>query len=212
VKIILSIAFAFTFIIVPFCKADENSMAVLEEINLARTNPHEYAQYILTQADARSKNDARAMQEAVNFLNRAKPLPPLTFSNGLAMGAMAHVVNQGGAGSVGHSGTDRSSPWDRMARYGRWLGTAGENISYGVSEPRQIVISLIVDSGVSNRGHRKNLFQRGFGVAGIACGSHALYGTMCVMDFAGGFVENGQVSEARKTSSTSVRMAWSGPI
>ena len=159
------------------------------------------------------------MQEAVNFLNHARPLPPLSFSNGLSMGAMAHVANQGAAGETGHEGTDRSSPWDRMARYGKWTGTAGENISYGVSGARQIVISLIVDSGVSNRGHRKNIFQRGFGVAGVACGSHAKWGTMCVMDFAGGFVENGQVSVAsgqvsgaRKSNSTSVRAAWGGPI
>jgi uncharacterized protein YkwD len=117
------------------------------------------------------------------------------------MGAMAQVAGQGGTGSVGHAGSDHSSPWQRMARFGKWIGTAGENISYGVSNPRQIVISLIVDAGVSNRGHRKNIFHPGFGVAGIASGSHVRYGTMCVMDFAGGFVENAQFSDARKTSS-----------
>lgn len=180
-------------------------MAVLEEMNLARTNPHAYAQFIFAQADVRSRSDARAMQEAVNFLNRARPLPPLAFSSGLSMGAMSHVVNQGGVGEVGHEGADRSSPWDRMARYGKWVGTAGENISYGVYSPRQIVISLIVDAGISNRGHRKNIFKSDFRVAGVACGSHARYGTMCVMDFAGGFIENQRYSDAQKVPATTVR-------
>ena len=104
------------------------------------------------------------------------------------MGAMAHVIDQGGYGATGHQGGDNSNPWDRMARFGRWIGTAGENISYGVSSPREIVMNLIVDAGVGNRGHRKNIFYAKFGVAGVACGRHARYGTMCVIDFAGGFI------------------------
>lgn len=187
-------------------------MAVLQEINLARTNPHQYAQFVMADADGRSKSDTRAMEEAVKFLNHARPLPPLTFSNGLAMSAMALVADQGAAGATGHNGTDRSTPWDRMARYGQKTGYAGENISYGVYNARQIVIGLIVDAGVSGRGHRKNLFMKNYGVVGVACGSHAHYGTMCVMDFATSFTENGRISDARKTSSTSVRMAWGGPI
>ncbi len=138
------------------------------------------------------------MEEAIRFLSRAKPLAPLAFSNGLAMSAMAQVVDQGGTGTIGHNGTDRSTPWDRMARYGEKVGFAGENISYGVSDARQIVISLIVDAGVAGRGHRKNLFLNKFGVVGVACGSHARYGTMCVMDFAGGFIENPRYTDARR--------------
>lgn len=200
-------------ILTGICRADETAQAVLQEINFARTRPAEYAQLVLTQADGRSQADQRAMREAVNFLQHAKPLPPLAFSSGLSMGAMEHVTNQGGSGTVGHEGTDRSSPWQRMAHYGRWTGMAGENISYGVSTPRQIVISLIVDAGVSGRGHRKNIFSRAFGVAGVASGYHARWGTMCVMDFAGGFADNAQITSTAKTqSTTSARLAWNGPI
>ena len=199
------LAAIFTLILsVPFCHADDSSTAVLDEINLARTNPRQYAQFIFTDADARSKIDPRAMREAVNFLNHARPLPPLGYSTGLSMGAMAHVIDQGGAGTTGHDGTDRSTPWKRMARFGKWTGTAGENISYGVSDARQIVIGLIVDSGVAGRGHRKNLFLRDFGVVGVACGAHARWGTMCVMDFAGGFIEDPRLTEVRRATPTTV--------
>ena len=169
---------------------DASSLAVLHEINLARTNPHAYAQFIMTYADPRSKNDPRAMEEAVRFLEHAKPLPPLAYSEGLSRSAETHVLDQGSAGTFGHQGTDHSSPFDRMARFGRWITGAGENISYGISDSRQIVISLIVDAGVFGRGHRKNLFLARYAEAGVACGAHAKYGAMCVIDFADHFVPN----------------------
>jgi uncharacterized protein YkwD len=164
-------------------------MAVLQEINLARTRPQQYAQLLVAeQAAFQGRDGGRALREAVTFLNHEKPLRPLSFSSALALGAMSHVISQGGSGATGHEGFDRSSPWERMARFGKWIGTAGENISYGISSPRGIVMNLIVDAGVGNRAHRKNIFHPGFGVAGIACGWHARYGTMCVIDFAGGFI------------------------
>ena len=182
------------------CRADGQAEAVLREVNLARTHPQEYA--LILAAQQGFARDGSPYGEAVNFLNHTKPLPPLAFSNGLAMGAMAHVLNQGGGGATGHYGDDRSSPWERMKRFGKWLGTAGENISYGIVNPRQIVVSLIVDANVGNRGHRRNIFCRDFGVAGVACGPHARYGTMCVMDFAGAFVEKEGYSASREKQSS----------
>ena len=84
---------------------------------------------------------------------------------------------------------------DRIAVLGtfccgnRWIGRAGENIHYGPQDARGIVVALIVDEGVSGRGHRKNLFSPAFAVAGVAHGGHARFGAMCVMDFATGFAE-----------------------
>lgn len=192
----LRLFFIFVFLAGAACRADETARGVLDEINLARTHPREYARILAAQRDLfQSCDGQRALREAVHFLDRARPLPPLAFSNGLAMSAMTHVMNQGVHGDTGHRGTDRSTPWDRIARYGKWYGHAGENIAYGVRDPRRIVATLIVDAGVRGRGHRKNIFCSGFGVAGVACGWHARYGTMCVMDFAGGFVKKPQYSE-----------------
>jgi uncharacterized protein YkwD len=76
-----------------------------------------------------------------------------------------------------------------MERLGKWSGRAAENIAYGPFDARGFVVMLIVDDGVRNRAHRHNIFGSSFRVVGIACGSHAAYRGMCVMDFATAFEE-----------------------
>ncbi len=160
---------------------------VLKEINFAREHPARYANALEAEEQGCRSEDRSAMDETIYFLRHTAPLPPLVFSRGMSMGASSHVLDQGNTGAYGHSGSDSSSPWDRIAAFGKWTGSAGENISYGHADAKSIVSSLIIDAGVWGRGHRKNIFSPDFGVAGVACGPHARYGTMCVIDFAGGF-------------------------
>ena len=54
--------------------------------------------------------------------------------------------------------------------------------------PEDVVRQLIVDSRVRNRGHRRDIFSRGFQVAGVGCADHARYGAMCVIQYAGAIV------------------------
>jgi uncharacterized protein YkwD len=170
------------------------SAQVLRELNLARTAPQAYADILAARmGGTRNPSLARSVNEAVRFLRKARPLPPIALSGGMSLAAELHVAKQGSRGGRGHG-----NPWSRMGRYGQWLGTAGENIHYGSGDARRIVCALIVDHGVSGRGHRKNIFNPGFRVAGIAVGGHATYGSMCVMDFAGGFIERGgELADAR---------------
>ncbi len=78
---------------------------------------------------------------------------------------------------------------DRANRYGKWSGKIGENISYGRSDARDVVIQLIVDDGLTDRGHRGNIFDPQFRVVGVACGEHSKYRAMCVTTFAAGYDE-----------------------
>ena len=52
-----------------------------------------------------------------------------------------------------------------------------------------VVRQLVVDSCVPNRAHRKDLFGGAYQAGGVACGPHADYGAMCVIDFAGAIVQ-----------------------
>ncbi len=183
----------FAFFIPALLSASPLAREVLAEINLARTQPQEYAQIVANNPSASHGSEgARAVAEAVAFLQGARPVPPLSWSRGIAQAAATHATDVGTRGGRGHTGSGGSTPWRRMARFGQWKGHAGENIDYGHADPRSIVISLIVDHGVGSRAHRKNLFSRDFGVTGIAVSPHAAWGTVCVMNFASDFVEMGE--------------------
>jgi uncharacterized protein YkwD len=52
-----------------------------------------------------------------------------------------------------------------------------------------VVIQLLVDDGVPDRGHRDNILVPDWGAAGVACGPHLRYQQVCVMDYAVKYVE-----------------------
>ena len=180
--------------------------AVIYEINMARANPRSYATFLEEWKwyfDGRllkipgeriilTKEGATAVNEAMNVVRSMNPVPRLSPSKGMSLGAKDHVKDQGSSGSIGHRGRDGSQVWDRLNRYGTWEKSIGENISYGSDKARNIVMGLIVDDGVPGRGHRKNIFNPDFRVIGVACGHHGTYGTVCVITFAGGYSEAGR--------------------
>ena len=50
------------------------------------------------------------------------------------------------------------------------------------------MLTLLIDDGVANRGHRNRLLDPSFRVTGIACGDHKM-GAMCVITLAGDFTD-----------------------
>ena len=153
--------------------------AILAEINFARAYPQEYARRLEREPvtpweqaliDAGEPADHAAYIEAVQFLKRQRPLPPLRPDDSLASAALEHVSLQGPVGAIGHASADGERFYDRVRRH-------------GPPSPEDVVRALIIDSGVPDRGHRTNMFTAAFKVAGISCGPHRDYETMCVMDF-----------------------------
>ncbi|UCE07607.1 MAG: CAP domain-containing protein [bacterium] len=188
----------------PFASSLERE--VFRELNLARQNPGKYASFLKRlkpyyvgkfikrpgQPTVMTEEGVSAADEAIHFLRSVKPLAPLRYSSGLSRAAMDHVRDQGQKGMLGHRGSDGSQPGDRVNRYGTWRWTVGENISYGRERARDIVVGLIIDDGVPGRGHRDNVFNSSYRFAGVACGDHKTFGMMCVITFAGEFVEKGR--------------------
>jgi uncharacterized protein YkwD len=181
----------------------EKELAIVREVNLARTRPWEYAAFLDETRKfysgrmrkgrgtvwVKTQEGLDAVEEAAEFLRGAAPVASLRLSNGMSRAARDHVAEQGRGGAVGHGGLRGSSPGERVNRYGVWKGMVGENIVYSEGSPRDTVMRLIVDDGVPSRGHRTNLFHPGFRSIGIACGSHAVYGEMCVITLAGDYDE-----------------------
>jgi len=177
--------------------------AVVAEQNLARTNPGEYAKFarrhrarfqdkVYRSEDGRNittQEGTAAVDEAIKFLEKVKPVKPLGPSAGMSLAARDHVLDTGPRGITGHDGTDGSQPAERINRHGQWLNTSGENISYGVRDARAIVLQLIIDDGVPGRGHRANIYNGSFRKTGVNVGAHKQYGSMCVITYAGGYKE-----------------------
>jgi uncharacterized protein YkwD len=178
------------------------SRQVLAEINLVRTEPRTYSaflkefrgrfrgkSYLLPGSASRVKTveGKDAVNEAIKQLSHQKPLPPLSWSDGLTAAAAELAEEQGRSGDTGHVGKQSRGLNERVERHGSWERQIGENIGYGPKGARDVVMQLIIDDGVKGRGHRKNILSKAFTAAGVACGSHPGYGNICVIDFAGGF-------------------------
>lgn len=187
---------------------------ILAEMNLARTNPQQYAAFLEEAKKSFSNNEiklggtraitigegVRAVDEAIAFLHAAKALPPLQVSKGMCLGAKDHVKDMSQSGQMGHKGTDGSLPEQRVSRYGNWQLAIGENIAYSSSTAREAVLGMIIDDGTPGRGHRLNIFNANHRITGIA-GQPSPKGLVCVVTYAGGFVEN-----AGTTATTASKM------
>lgn len=175
--------------------AQSLEQGVLEEINFARTQPREYARELRRyrqqfegrlvvdeRGERMTREGMRPVDEAIAFLERQQPLPALRQGTVLAIAAADHATDQGARGGSGHISSNGATPARRVAARGggRYVS---ETISYGEDDPVSIVRSLIVDDGVPSRTHRIVLFMPHLRYAGIACGPHAAYDFLCVMDY-----------------------------
>ncbi|MBE7411121.1 MAG: CAP domain-containing protein [Leptospiraceae bacterium] len=192
---------------------------VLDEINLLRQNPPKYSEILVEykkyfdgklirvpgKIAIRTNEGISAVDEAIRELKKAESLETLQYSKGLSLASKSHVNDTGPKGSVGHTGTDGSTPSSRMNRFGKWDLLSAENISYGYNVARDVLIQLIVDDGVPSRGHRLNLLKKGIHYAGVGCGDHKMYKSMCVMNFAGKYTEKDTGSNESVNNETSTK-------
>lgn len=173
---------------------------VVLEMNMARSNPQKYAEMYIEPRTKKfngniydnyliTNEGVAVVNECVKFMNSQKALPAFAPSKGLSKAAQDHSSTQSLTDKTGHDGTDGSNPFERMMRYGSFT-TAGENIDYGARSAREIVISLLIDDGVKNRGHRNNIMNKSFTTVGVGyADKHKKYGSECVIDYSGPYVE-----------------------
>lgn len=178
---------------------------IVLELNRARVNPQWYARERIAKirgyykgniikipgkaALMQTQEGVRAVDECYRALLNTRAMGPLSPSAGLSRAARDLVKDQQNSRRTGHTGSDGSSPFSRMNRYGRWQATAAENIGYGWDNAQWIVLMLLIDDGVPDRGHRINILNPALKKVGVAFGKHGYYRYMAVMDFAGGYAE-----------------------
>lgn len=168
--------------------------AVLAELNRARTAPAAFAAsladqrafyhgtlYVRPGQDIFETEEGVApVDEAIAFVREERAGNALLPAPVLAAAAADHQAEQQQTGEVGHVGPDGSTPYDRVRRRGGDI-YVGELITYGTTDPADIVRQLAVDDGVADRGHRQLMYDPSLRYAGVACGAHPVYRYMCVV-------------------------------
>ena len=172
-------------------------------LNDVRTSPERYADHLRDleerpgwptrpeskSASARSE-ERTGTDETVPSLRNREPPPPFKVSKGLSLAARDLVQDLGPKGLSGHKGSDGSSLFERMTRYGQWEGKTVEILTYRYKEADAVVTGLLTDRTPTGRADRESLFDKDYVIAGISCGTHKTYGTMCAIIFAQRYKEN----------------------
>ena len=119
------------------------------------------------------KEGIKAVHDAIQFLRKAPPAGPLKWSDQISKAASDHVADIGPKGLIQHdSSNGKTGVKERLRKYGNVVSCYGENLSFHCEEAKEVLIQLIVDDGVHNRGHRENIFNAEFNVMGCYTGTH----------------------------------------
>lgn len=153
-KIIIFIAFTFKLMEAkdtPPANTSDQDKGCWEAHNQIRQNPKSFVpdlESMLAKFDGnlmkneethvhiRTNEGAAAVQEAIDFLNSAQPLPALKWNPEVKKAAEDHTRDTGPKGMTGHDGSDQSTLATRLERYGKPVSTYGENLSYGQTDGR----------------------------------------------------------------------------
>lgn len=185
-------------------KADEKivdyetlAREIVIEHNLIRTNPAEYVEKLKAQLKyfkgdvlhkprnnpIRTYEGKAAYEEAIEFLHRQKPVDKLIENQKLSQACNDHLNDIGPKGLCSHDGSDGSNPSDRIEKYCEWELGCSENIDFGSMTAEDVVISLVVDDGIPERNHRKNLFNPENKYIGVATGMHKEFDHCTILNY-----------------------------
>ena len=87
---------------------------------------------------------------------------PLTMNTALNNAALGHSEDMARNDFFDHTGSDGSSPWDRMVRAGYQWSRAGENIAAGYVTPEDVM-----QGWMGSAGHRANILNCSFRDIGV---------------------------------------------
>jgi len=159
---------------------NEEEKKVILFINMAR---HDGPLFASTFLDAYltenniSKNSY--VRSLYRDLKKTAGLPHLEPEPDLISTAISHALATGESGRTGH--LDFKKRFEQVM--GNPYGLVAENLSYGYAEAIDIVISLLIDDGIRDLGHRRNMLNPQFNSAGVAIRPHKTYRISCVIDF-----------------------------
>jgi hypothetical protein len=138
---------------------------MIKEINFVRQYPKVYAsivaRYLADESNSwrgLSKDDYEAGTELIQELKVMSPVQLLFSKKCVYEAAKKHGEDCKKRGFTDHVGSDGSIPYSRISGFCPNL-SGNENIVGGINNARVLVIQLLIDSGISSRGHRYNMLD-----------------------------------------------------
>jgi len=184
------------------------SQRILDQINLARTQPKVYAKRVLEllpffershdtgiertffrcealHADQALSEGTQVVEELVAELDKMEPAKPLVIEAGLSTSCLDLVDIQGPRGWEGKEGETDEQRADRFFRYTKTKSARIAQVAqYGAFLPIYVVFSMLLDDGSKNKWRRRDLLNPEWGFVGIHGGKHQTKLFMTVVMFA----------------------------
>ena len=105
------------------------------------------------------------MLDLINQERQNRGIPPLRMDSRLVNAARAHSQDMGCNGFFSHTGSDGSSPFDRMRRAGYTFTAAAENIYAGGGSYNSPQAAF--QGWMNSDGHRENMLNSAYVDVGI---------------------------------------------
>ncbi|MGW1160273.1 CAP domain-containing protein [Streptomyces sp. NPDC002513] len=121
---------------------------------------------------AKASGATARVVELVNAERAKVGCSPLTLNATLTKVAQAHSDDMAAHRNMSHTGSDGSSPGDRITRAGYDWSAYGENVAYGYSTPEQVMAGWM-----SSSGHKANILNCAFKEIGVGLAQPGSYWT-----------------------------------
>jgi hypothetical protein len=184
---------------------EEFRLKVIEEINLVRKNPQDYAEKVRKfatffkgkilkipeQIPIMTTEGSSAFEEAACFLDNLDSLAALKYSPGLTHSAHDALIDIQKLEDVDMLGDLNIDTY--LDKHGQVIGHFAQAVDFGSSLPELVVINLLVDDGDLNRGNRANIINPKYKLIGVSTGSHSVYHNATVLMYARHFFSLNEV-------------------
>ena len=147
-------------------------------LNMVRQNPVLFLNSVLLNTKSEFFKPPKARSSYYNSLVEDLKIltpnqTPFFSDSNLFVTAKCHAFESGKIGYVGHDRKKNTCVQDFY----------GECCYYGMDDPFNIVISLLIDENVRSLGHRKIMLSKEYTLIGVSLKPHTKYGTNTVLDF-----------------------------
>jgi uncharacterized protein YkwD len=159
----------------------EQEKEVIYLMNLARLNGKLFAETYVQEYIDNSTNmikNNHHITSLINDLKNYKGAEPLLPQKDLFNCAQNHAIETGKKGIISHQNYSK-----RFKQFAPRYIYTGENCDYGHNKAIDIVMNLLIDDNVADKGHRKNILRKEFLSVGVSIQPHKKWDYTAVMCF-----------------------------